>query len=156
MSMFTRDKLTQSSMHYIKHIMEEPMRELVVDNRKILLLHGDIDNPYWGKLTPSKINDPRYSPYDYVFCGHTHHTFKVEAYFEVDDPVMRNQKRTTFINPGSVGQPRNHNPHAQYVYIDILTGETHFNTVSYNIDEEQRLYPDEIDKFYSERLKYGI
>ena len=156
MSIYTRNNLTQASIEYINNVMQEPMQELDIDGVKILLLHGDIDNPYWGKLTFSKVQDERYSSYDYVFSGHIHQSFKIDAYFSVDNPVMRNQKRTTFINPGSVGQPRNQNPCAQYVYIDIKTGETHFNTVTYDVKEEQKLFPEEIDIFYSERLKYGI
>ena len=156
MSIYTRKNLTKASIDYINNMMQEPMQELEIDGVKILLLHGDIDDPYWGKLTPSKVQDDRYRFYDYVFSGHIHQSFKIDAYFIVDNPLMRNQKRTTFINPGSVGQPRNQNPCAQYVYIDIKTGETHFNTVPYDIKEEQKLFPKEIDKFYSERLKYGI
>lgn len=156
MSIYTRNHLTQTSIDYINNLMQEPIQELEIDSVKLLLLHGDIDDPYWGKLTPSKVQDERYNFYDYVFSGHIHQPFKLDAYFSVDNPVMRNQKRTTFINPGSVGQPRNQNPYAQYVYIDIKTGETHFNTVPYEIEEEQNLFPEEIDKFYSERLKYGI
>ena len=156
MSIYTRNHMTQASIDYINNVMQDPIQELEIDGVKILLLHGDIDNPYWGKLTPSKVQDERYSSYDYVFSGHIHQSFKIDSYFTVDNPVMRNQKRTTFINPGSVGQPRNQNPCAQYVYLDIKTGETHFNTVPYDVKEEQKLFPEEIDKFYSERLKYGI
>ena len=97
-----------------------------------------------------------YQDFDYVLSGHIHQPFKIDVFFKVDNPIMRNQKRTTFINPGSVGQPRNQNPYAQYVYINFKTGETHFNAVPYDIEAEQSLFPKEIDTFYSERLKFGI
>lgn len=156
MSTYTRNHLTQTSIDYINNVMQEPRQELDIDGYKVLLLHGDIDDPYWGKLSPAKIQDEKYQEYDYVLSGHIHQPFKIDAYFKADNPLMRNQKRTTFINPGSVGQPRNQNPCAQYVYLDFETGETHFNTVPYDVEEEQKLFPEEIDKFYSERLKYGI
>jgi len=156
MSTYTRNHLTQTSIDYINNVMQEPRQELDIDGYKVLLLHGDIDDPYWGKLSPAKIQDEKYQEYDYVLSGHIHQPFKIDAYFKADNPLMRNQKRTTFINPGSVGQPRNQNPYAQYVYLDFETGETHFNTVPYDVEEEQKLFPEEIDKFYSERLKYGI
>ena len=35
------------------------------------------------------------------------------VFYKVDDPLMRNKKKVIFINPGSVGQPRNHNPHVR-------------------------------------------
>lgn len=156
MSTYTRNHLTDASIAYINDVMQEPCQKLNVDGYKVLLLHGDIDDPYWGKLTPAKTLDERYSDYDFVLSGHIHQPFKIDTFFKTDNPLMRNQKRTTFINPGSVGQPRNQNPRAQYVYLDFETGETHFNAVAYNIEDEQRLFPEEIDNFYSERLKYGI
>lgn len=155
-SKYTRNHLTKDSVDYINNVMQEARQELVIDGYKVLLLHGDIDDPYWGKLVPTKTQDEKYKDYDYVLSGHIHQPFKIDVFFKAENPVMRNQKRTTFINPGSVGQPRNMNPCAQYVYVDFLTGETHFNTVPYNVEEEQKLFPEEIDKFYSERLKYGI
>ena len=156
MSTYTRSHLNQFSIDYIDNVMQEPMQKLEIDGYNVLLLHGSIEDPYWGKLTPSKIEDERYQEYDYVISGHIHQPFKIDVFFKADNSAMRNQKRTTFINPGSVGQPRNHNPFAQYVYIDFQTGETHFNTVPYDIEAEQALFPEEIDKFYSERLKFGI
>ena len=156
MSVYTRNHLTQSSIDYINNVMQEPKQELEIDGYKILLVHGDIDNPYWGKLNPKNIQEEKYCKYDYVLSGHIHQPFKFDIYTKTDNPIMRNMKRTTFINPGSVGQPRNQNPCAQYVYMDFKSGETHFNTVPYNIEEEQKLYPEEIDKFYCERLKFGI
>ena len=55
-----------------------------------------------------------------------------------------------------MGQPRNHNPYAQYVYIDIINGLVHFNAVPYNVKLEQALYPENIDPFYKNRILIGI
>ena len=82
--------------------MQEPMQELEIGGKKVLLLHGTIDDPYWGKLTPAKVEDEKYQDFDYVLSGHIHQPFKIDVFFKVDNPIMRNQKRTTFINPGSV------------------------------------------------------
>lgn len=156
MSTYTRDHLTQASIDYIRNVMEGAQKEIVIDGKKVLMLHGDIADSYWGKLTPAQTQDEAYAEYDYVLSGHIHQPFKIETFFKADNPTMRNLKRTVFINPGSVGQPRNHNANAQYVYLDFESGETHFNAVPYKFEEEQKLFPKEIDKFYSERLKYGI
>lgn len=155
-AMYTREHLSASSVSYIANVMQEPFQVLDIDDHKVLLLHGNIEDSYWGKLTPENICDERYKEYDYVLSGHIHQSFKMDYYYKVDNPLMRNLKKTTFINPGSVGQPRNQNPCAQYVYIDFITGEVHFNSVRYNISAEQELFPENIDRFYSERLKYGI
>ena len=72
-------------------------------------------------------------------------------------PEYRNKKRTIFLNPGSVGQPRNHNPRAQYLFVDTEKEIFHFNSVEYDVEYEQSLYEGaNIDNFYKIRLKNGI
>lgn len=156
MSMYTKEHLSDKSFSYITNVMQDPHQEIEIDGYKILLLHGNIEDYYWGKLTPESINNEKYKKYDYVLSGHIHQSFKIDYYYKDDNPLMRNLKKTTFINPGSVGQPRNHNPFAQYAYIDFLTSEVHFNSVSYDVEAEQVLFTEDIDRFYCERLKYGI
>jgi diadenosine tetraphosphatase ApaH/serine/threonine PP2A family protein phosphatase len=70
--------------------------------------------------------------------------------------AYRNKKRTIFINPGSVGQPRNHNPYAQYGILDIESGNYEHRCVWYDVKEEQKLFIDSVDKFYKDRLTLGI
>ena len=60
----------------------------------------------------------------------------------------RFKKKTVFLNPGSVGQPRNHNSAAQFAILDSETEEIHFVKVEYDIEKEQSLYNGEIDDFY--------
>ena len=79
-----------------------------------------------------------------------------ERYFKCDSKAFRNEKKTIFANPGSVGQPRNHNPKAQYLYMDLEAMTFTFQTVDYDIKTEQNLYPTEIDSFYKERLSIGV
>jgi predicted phosphodiesterase len=70
---------------------------------------------------------------------------------------MRNKKKTIFINPGSIGQPRNHDNSAQYVVFDTVSLDISFNKCKYNIKEEQKNYNQyEVDSFYSSRLGVGI
>ena len=72
MSKYTRNHLTQTSIDYISNVMQEPMQELEIGGKKVLLLHGTIDDPYWGKLTPAKVEDEKYQDFDYVLSGHIH------------------------------------------------------------------------------------
>ena len=48
------------------------------------------------------------------------------------------KEKVIFINPGSVGQPRNLNPMAQYAILDMETERVAFEKVKYNIEEEQK------------------
>ena len=69
---------------------------------------------------------------------------------------MRNYHSVLFINPGSVGQPRNHHPEAQYAILNLQTMAVHMRSVPYNIKKAQTYYTDNVDLFYKNRLSKGI
>lgn len=154
---YTSSILTETSLCYI----EENMNPLGIQTeewceKRILFLHGNRNDRFWGKLSNESLSDSYYSDYDFVISGHTHLPHYLSYYYPVDCPHLRNKKRTVFINPGSVGQPRNQNSCAQYVYFELLTGITHYNAVEYDIEAERRLYPEYLDVFYKDRLLLGI
>lgn len=153
---YTKSHLSSDSLDFIIQTMNPKGYEVIsIADKNVLFIHGSLDDPYWGKLNPSMAG-VEYSKFDYVISGHSHIPCLIEKYYPIEDSRYRNKKRTVFINPGSVGQPRNHNPRAQYAYIDIENEVYHFNSVSYDIKSEQLLYPDFIDPFYKKRLTLGI
>lgn len=153
---FTRNRLTQVSLGYIKELTKEGLIEKKIGGKSILFVHGNIVDPFWGKLNPETAGDLQYSRYDYVISGHSHTPHLFENFYHTENPEYRNKKRAVFLNPGSVGQPRNQNPKAQYLYIEIESEIFHFNSVSYDIEFERSLFNDEVNRFYSDRLIYGI
>lgn len=155
---YTRDQLTEKSMIYITSSMKrEGYMEYEDFGKKFLFIHGNIDDPYWGKLNNATVDNPRYAKYDYVISGHSHIPHLIEHFFNVENPEYRNRKRTVFLNPGSVGQPRNHNSKAQYLFVDIEKEIFQFNSVRYDVEYEQSLYDGhDIDIFYKTRLTNGI
>ena len=153
----TRSMIYEGSLEYLKQLTSKGLTEHEINGKKILFIHGNISDPYWGKLNAVTAGDERYAEYDYVISGHSHVPHLIEQFYDSDRPEFRNKKRTVFLNPGSVGQPRNHNPKAQYLYVDIDTETFHFNSVPYDIETDRSLFEQkEIDKFYSERLIRGI
>ena len=60
--------------------------------------------------------------FDGIVLGHTHIQHKTH----VDDRLI--------VNPGSVGQPRDGNPHAAYAVLDTETNEVELHRTYYNID----------------------
>ena len=80
----------------------------------------------------------------------------MEHFYKDHNPCLRNKKRTVFINPGSVGQPRNHNPLAQYGILETNTCAYERRCVWYDVEKEQKLYDDRVDIFYKNRLKLGV
>ena len=53
-------------------------------------------------------------------------------------PVTLDARRA-LINPGSVGQPRDGNPHASYLLLDTEAGIAEFRRVAYEVSQTQRL-----------------
>lgn len=154
---YTSSILTETSLAYIKEKMNHSGLYMVdCQGKHLLFLHGNRHDCFWGKLGIDNFSDSYYSLYDYVFSGHTHLPHYISYYYPDECPRLRNKKRTVFINPGSVGQPRNQNPYAQYVYFELSTGRVHHNAVCYDVEAECRLYPEYLDVFYKERLISGI
>lgn len=154
---YTNTILSDEARSYLKkELTNEGYREMEVEGHRILFIHGNLDDPYWGKFGIDKMSDGRFVEYDYVISGHSHIPHYVEHFFAADNPLYRNKKRTIFINPGSVGQPRNHNPLAQYGVLDLSSGEYEHRCVQYDIREEQELFAEDVDSFYKERIKLGI
>lgn len=154
---YTNTILTKESKDYLDSIMNhDGFEKYTIDNRSFLFMHGNLDDPYWGKFGIDKMNDERFAKFDYVISGHSHIPHYVEHFFPSDNKEYRNKKRTIFINPGSVGQPRNHNPYAQYGILDTQSGNYEHRSVWYDVEKEQLLFDDRVDVFYKDRIKLGV
>lgn len=154
---YTNTILSKESHQYLDKAMEHRgCQKCMFDEKLFLFMHGNLDDPYWGKFGIDKMYDERLAEYDYVISGHSHVPHYVEQFYTSDDVTFRNKKRTVFINPGSVGQPRNHNPYAQYGILDIKSGNYEHRSVWYDVEKEQKLFSDSVNKYYKERLSLGI
>lgn len=153
---YTKEILNADSICYIKKEMTPAgYCEFQIEGKKCLAVHGCLKDPYWNCLQPEQ-ELSEYREYDYVFSGHSHKPHYIEKFFEADDPSRRNKKKTVFINPGSVGQPRNLNNHAQFVIYDFENEDVLFKKICYNIKNEQKSYLGQVDDFYKKRLEFGI
>lgn len=154
---YTNSILTPEAHDYLDKEMEHSgFMKCHIVGKSFLFMHGNLDDPYWGKFCVDKMNNERYAEYDYVISGHSHVPHYIENFFDSDNAKYRNKKRTIFINPGSVGQPRNHNPYAQYGILDVESGDYEHRCVWYDVKEEQKLFSESVDKFYKDRLTLGI
>ncbi len=154
---YTQSILDRVWFNYIRSEMIFGPHEMNIAGRRVLFVHGDLADPFWGKMPASEMMRGVYRDYDCVICGHTHVPLLKEEFYSDDSPKGRRGKtKTTFINPGSVGQPRNHNPACQYAILDFDNGTVHFNAVPYNIRAETVRYKGEVHPFYAERLEIGV
>lgn len=154
-ALFTKEELTDSTKRYLDTIESRGKCEFDIGLRKCLAVHGSLEDYIWKSIEPGKQSED-YAPYDFVLSGHSHRPHYFACYYHTQNCVMRNQKATIFINPGSVGQPRNGNPRAQYATVDFISQEVSLKAVEYDIKYEQSLYDERMDPFYRDRLERGI
>ncbi|WP_173472299.1 metallophosphoesterase family protein [Eubacterium ruminantium] len=156
MAKYTAGNLTDASVEYINTKMNKAgFEEVTIEGFKFLAVHGSMQDNYWKSIMPGELRGD-YKEYDFVLSGHSHYPHCFAEFYDVDDPENRNKKAVTFINPGSVGQPRNHNPMAQYAVLSLPSKRVELRAVEYDIEYEQSLFPDEIDAFYKTRLTRGV
>ncbi len=152
----TRESLSADSWKYINETMlSDGKYEFMIGDKRCLAVHGSLRDEYWKSICIDSDTDG-YEKYDYVLSGHSHLPHCFERYSAVDDPRTRNKKKTVFINPGSVGQPRNLNNRAQFAVLDTETEEIVLSKVEYDIEDEQKYFDGSVDEFYKNRLKDGV
>jgi len=105
--------------------------------------------------------DPRIR---YAFFGHTHRTMvftqlvgRPTRMFEPECDLTLAPGRRYLLNPGSVGQPRNGDPRAQYLIYDQEEGQIRFRQVDYNIQKAQsRIIEADLPPSLAARLSQGM
>lgn len=154
----TRGMLTQESLSFLEKrvLHSSEHRFFTAQGKRVLAVHGSLADTLWGSVSSQNARDPEYAGFDFVLSGHSHIPLYLQEFHPADIPAFRNKHRTIFINPGSVGQPRNQNPRAQYAYWEPETETLHFNCVPYDVAAEQALYDGRVDIFYRDRLTNGI
>lgn len=100
--------------------------ELDMDNCKILLCHGspwDNNHYIYPDSSTEDFDKCAQQQYDLVVLGHTHYSMCQEI------------GKTLVVNPGSVGQPRNRKPGAQWALYDTQSRALEFFNESYDCSE---------------------
>jgi len=153
---YTASQLSEKTRIYLeKSLIHEGVFEFMIEGKKILVVHGSLEDNYWKAIKPDNVLGD-YCQYNIVLSGHSHYMHMFTKFYDVDDSERRNKHAVLFINPGSVGQPRNHNPATQYALMDMKTMAVNFRAVKYDIDEAMSLYKGNVDDFYRIRLKNGV
>ncbi len=156
MARYTAKQLSSESVDYINTAMNKSgMQEFDLCGLRCLAVHGSLEDNYWKAIEPDNLRG-EYKDYDIVLGGHSHYSHCFTHFYETDRPEYRNKKAVMFINPGSIGQPRNHNPFAQFAVISLPSKKVELRAIEYDVTYEQSLFPDEIDEFYKKRLINGV
>lgn len=153
---YTASRLSDETRDYLNdELIHEGKYEFEITGKNVLAIHGSLIDSYWKAIFPDNLNG-NYMNYDIVLSGHSHYPHVFQKFYEVDNPEMRDKKAVLFINPGSVGQPRNHNPNACYAVLDTDSMNIELKSVKYPKEKAMNLYDGSIDDFYRKRLYNGI
>jgi predicted phosphodiesterase len=110
------------------------------------LVHGSPREPMWEYLTETLAARENLESFDTRFClvGHTHKPLVLREkrghiQMLVPEPEARLDlgEQRAFLNPGSVGQPRDGDPRASYLILDTGAGHATWQRVAYEVAATQ-------------------
>jgi diadenosine tetraphosphatase ApaH/serine/threonine PP2A family protein phosphatase len=124
----------RASAHWTQSVLSEESRQFLSGlpeqsvAHEVTLVHGSPRSPVWEYLLDpvSAYDNLAYFNTRLCFIGHTHIPMAfsmVDGLDEMESELLRNGQSPAiegrmFLNPGSVGQPRDHNPMAAFAIYD--------------------------------------
>ena len=136
---WTRTVLTEGARSFLARLEPEGERE------EIALYHGSARDPIWEYVLSDETAAATLamSPRPVVLVGHSHAALEVRWTHDAlsgglapNGAVVALHGRV-LLNPGSVGQPRDGDPRAAYLVLDLDVGTASFHRVDYDIERTQ-------------------
>jgi predicted phosphodiesterase len=131
----------------------------------VTLCHGSLRDPLWEYVTNPKSAAASLALARTPHCcaGHTH----VPSLFRAGpDGGQSGRVRygtpyplapRAFLNPGSVGQPRDGDPRAAYAVLDLAAGTVTFHRSTYRVAQtQQRIRDRGLPSIFADRLGFGL
>jgi diadenosine tetraphosphatase ApaH/serine/threonine PP2A family protein phosphatase len=130
----------------------------------VTVCHGSLRDPLWEYVTNPRSAAASLALAKTTHCcaGHTH----VPSLFSAGDRGQPGRvkydtpyplRARVFMNPGSVGQPRDGDPRAAYAILDGVAGTVTFHRSSYRIEETQRRIRERgLPPILADRLSFGL
>ncbi|MGB8252585.1 MAG: metallophosphoesterase family protein, partial [Anaerolineaceae bacterium] len=113
------------------------------------MVHGSPRYPIWEYILTTNDARNNFHSFNTKYClvGHTHvpvifRHLKNEDQVFMEIPqagIVARLKSHAICNPGSVGQPRDHNPKASYAICDLAMGTWELRRVAYNYQLVQKM-----------------
>lgn len=145
---WTRDHITDENLEFLNSLPN--FKPLLLDKFKVFICHGSPRDYLDDYIYPNASEDLlkeflEKTEANVVVVGHTHVSFYKEIGVRL------------FLNAGSVGQPRDGNEKACYVYMDTDRNEIKTNRVGYDIDKVNvRIKNSRLPNSLGNRLYYGV
>jgi len=157
---WTRNTLLPESSHYLEDLPS------IKEVKGITLAHGSPRHPVWEYITDTVLAEQNFDHFTGTLClvGHTHFA----RLFHHDGNQCNELITPTgqqfglnagryILNPGGVGQPRDHNPRAAYALLDLDAASWEQRRVPYNIEETQRrMQAHGLSEALINRLDFGV
>ncbi len=155
-----KEVITPENEEYLKSLPEKKI------DGKVTIVHGSPRNPVWEYLLEpySAAENLDYFETMLCFVGHSHQPIcylenqnKSYAEWVIPQSGLTYQlTRKTILNPGSVGQPRDHDPRASYAIFDPEKLTWMPRRVSYDISSvQQRIHEKGLPSRHAARLRDG-
>ncbi len=135
-----------------------------LETSDVTLCHGSLRDPLWEYVTNprSAAASLALAKTSHCCAGHTHvpSLFRAGSEpqpgrvgYETPYPLAPR----AFLNPGSVGQPRDGDPRAAYAVIDPAAGTVTFHRSAYRFGETQRRIRERgLPAIFADRLGFGL
>lgn len=138
-------------------------------DERFLVVHGSPREPIWEYLLSRDQARENFDLFEQQVCfmGHSHVplVFRKQRNGGYSNPVIPpagdtlelEQNARYFINPGSVGQPRNQDPRSAYAILDTDASTVRFMRIEYDIAKTQRQMREaHLPLALIRRLEYGM
>jgi predicted phosphodiesterase len=134
---------------------------------EVTLTHGSPRNPVWEYVLDLSTARQNMRQFDTPIClvGHTH--LPCIFHMEGENPLSTRQllmaqdepfklEHKSIVNPGSVGQPRDHDPRSAYLIYDDEDESWTFRRVAYDVTQvQERILAAGLPKRHAYRLEEG-
>ena len=136
-----------------------------LETSDVTLCHGSLRDPLWEYVTNPRSAAASLAIARTAHCcaGHTHVPSLFRAgpnaasagRIRYDTPYPLAPR--AFLNPGSVGQPRDGDPRAAFAVLDLAPGTVTFHRSHYRFDETQRRIRERgLPTIFADRLAFGL
>ena len=135
-----------------------------LETSDVTLCHGSLRDPLWEYVTNprSAAASLALAKTSHCCAGHTH----VPSLFRAGNEAQPGRvgyetpyplAPRAFLNPGSVGQPRDGDPRAAYAVIDLAAATVTFHRSTYRFGETQRRIRERgLPAIFADRLSFGL
>ena len=158
---WTRSRISERARIYLAGLPERR----VPDGSPFTLVHGSPRDPIWEYLVSTSMAQSNLAAFETPYClvGHTHvpvvfreQRGKMQSTRVHDGDVLELDARRLIVNPGSVGQPRDHDPRSSYLTIDTEAARVTWHRVAYDVRATQAaMIAAGLPKGLADRLKSG-